>query len=385
MVNMYPQMYPDRQRDRLPLRQIPPSQLPFRAPDVDPYQQQAEVYPYVPPERYTPPPVPRPAPPVQPPAPTPSPPAPFVAGTYQWSDASRGLAQPGRLYAQVLTPVNMGDVTEVSRWNQQNPTNQIPVATVGSGLGAGGEPTGFNRANPPILPEPVGTGLIPGEPGPGEKHHPAVVWNNQNLWRARRELERRFPQGTWTNATDEQIRNFMESSYAEPYRDALTPPPVPASPIAGDFSPEGKITPGSFAQALFQGYRHGPWGWEADRNANFPEMTPSEYVTKIAWPRVQGLGFNREQYMNEVFHATNDAGRPKYAGLPDTDTIYRYSIPNPNKIVAREWMRLPTSTQQFMLGAYEDAGWDPSDVLDAILKTLPRAAAFRGGFGLVRR
>lgn len=33
-----------------------------------------------------------------------------------WADASRGLPEPGRMYAQVQTPVNFNDPTEAQRW-----------------------------------------------------------------------------------------------------------------------------------------------------------------------------------------------------------------------------------------------------------------------------
>jgi hypothetical protein len=49
----------------------------------------------------------------------------IIPAVYNWSDSSRGLAEPDRMYSQVLTPVNMNDPSEVLRWNQMNPTNQI--------------------------------------------------------------------------------------------------------------------------------------------------------------------------------------------------------------------------------------------------------------------
>lgn len=50
---------------------------------------------------------------------------------------------------------------------------------------------------------------------------------------------------------------------------------------------------------------------------------------------------------------------------------YIGALPAPNKIVSREWLRLPESTRQFLLGGYEAKGYDPSDVLFTIRNTLP--------------
>lgn len=58
-----------------------------------------------------------------------------------------------------------------------------------------------------------------------------------------------------------------------------------------------------------------------------------------------------------------------------TPQDYLNALPAPNKINARNFLRLAPSGQEFSLGAYEAAGYDPGDVLHSIKQTLPQFRA----------
>lgn len=62
---------------------------------------------------------------------------------------------------------------------------------------------------------------------------------------------------------------------------------------------------------------------------------------------------------------------------------YRAALPAPNQIVARNWMRLPNSSREFLLGTYEALGYDPGDVEETIQRTAPTWRVPR--YGMVRR
>lgn len=61
---------------------------------------------------------------------------------------------------------------------------------------------------------------------------------------------------------------------------------------------------------------------------------------------------------------------------------YLASLPAPNKIVGRSWVKLPQSSQDFLLSAYEAKGYDPNDVLYKIKAGLPSFKA--PTYGLIR-
>jgi hypothetical protein len=63
---------------------------------------------------------------------------------------------------------------------------------------------------------------------------------------------------------------------------------------------------------------------------------------------------------------------PGSSTIPNQDLeAYRSALPAPNQIVARNWMRLPKSSQEFLLGTYEALGYDPDDVEEAVQRTTP--------------
>lgn len=61
---------------------------------------------------------------------------------------------------------------------------------------------------------------------------------------------------------------------------------------------------------------------------------------------------------------------------------YLDALPAPNRIVGREWLKLPGDSQEFLLGAYEQAGYSGNDVSDYIKRGLPQFRA--PTFGSVR-
>lgn len=106
-------------------------------------------------------------------------------------------------------------------------------------------------------------------------------------------------------------------------------------------------------------------------------------------------GYSDFQWAGMVAHGNPATGSPgtvssgtpgmsdKYKALLDR---YGGKLPQPNQIVAREWLNLTPDTQQFLLGAYEALGYSASDVLHTILNTLPGRAAWQGAqFGLIQR
>jgi hypothetical protein len=58
---------------------------------------------------------------------------------------------------------------------------------------------------------------------------------------------------------------------------------------------------------------------------------------------------------------------------------YASALPPPNQIAAATFLQLSPDTQQFLLAAYEKAGYSPTDIAHLIGKLLPGAAAFRPG------
>lgn len=71
-------------------------------------------------------------------------------------------------------------------------------------------------------------------------------------------------------------------------------------------------------------------------------------------------------------------GRAPYS---TSSSAYARALPNLNQINARNWMQLPTSTQQFLTSAYGAAGYSPQDVQEAVKNNLPQFKA--PSFGLV--
>ncbi|HKE97422.1 MAG TPA: hypothetical protein VKG45_00610 [Actinomycetes bacterium] len=58
------------------------------------------------------------------------------------------------------------------------------------------------------------------------------------------------------------------------------------------------------------------------------------------------------------------------AFTPSQDiSAYAAALPAPNQIVARNWVNLPSSSRDFLLGTYEQMGYDPNDVLETIQRT----------------
>jgi len=80
---------------------------------------------------------------------------------YNWPDASRGNAQPGMGYEQVITPVNFNDPAEVARWNALHPDRPLTV----------GVPPPSSGTSPPLpgtypVPAPGEGGVQPLPTGP---------------------------------------------------------------------------------------------------------------------------------------------------------------------------------------------------------------------------
>lgn len=55
-------------------------------------------------------------------------------------------------------------------------------------------------------------------------------------------------------------------------------------------------------------------------------------------------------------------------------------LPDPNKIVGRNFLQLPKSSQDFALAAFEAKGYDPGDVLETIKAGLPQFSSQKAGF-----
>jgi hypothetical protein len=69
------------------------------------------------------------------------------------------------------------------------------------------------------------------------------------------------------------------------------------------------------------------------------------------------------------------------APTQDSASGFLAGLPDPNKIVSREFVRLPKSSQDFAMAGYEAKGYDPNDVRNTILKTLPQQSAAHSSFG----
>lgn len=80
-------------------------------------------------------------------------------------------------------------------------------------------------------------------------------------------------------------------------------------------------------------------------------------------------------------------GPPIVGGLPNARANYqaflartKAALPNPNRIVPREWMALPQSTRDLLLGAYESLGWSPDDVQYITRQLLPGNVGVRRAY-----
>jgi hypothetical protein len=68
------------------------------------------------------------------------------------------------------------------------------------------------------------------------------------------------------------------------------------------------------------------------------------------------------------------------AGAPVNTQAYVKALPAPNKIVGREFFGLPQDTQEFMLSAYEEAGYSPTQVVEGARRaSMPKFAAPKAG------
>lgn len=74
---------------------------------------------------------------------------------------------------------------------------------------------------------------------------------------------------------------------------------------------------------------------------------------------------------------TNAAGGA--STLDPTTAAYVNALPAPNKINGPNWMNLDSNTQQFLLGAYQAAGYDPNDILSQVNAGLPQFKAPAAG------
>lgn len=98
------------------------------------------------------------------------------------------------------------------------------------------------------------------------------------------------------------------------------------------------------------------------------------------------------QFVRNNPWAFGDAGQENLrAGIlngPPVSTdpnAYNAALPDPNKIIPSEWLRLPKSTRDFLISGYENKGFNGSDILDTISKLLPGSAAFTSPYAGTRR
>ena len=77
---------------------------------------------------------------------------------------------------------------------------------------------------------------------------------------------------------------------------------------------------------------------------------------------------------------TGSAPQTSYQQLLDT---YRQQLPVPNQIVGRNWYKLAPSEQQFLTGAYEALGYDPSDLPFYANWSMPGNVAWNGSYAAV--
>lgn len=103
-------------------------------------------------------------------------------------------------------------------------------------------------------------------------------------------------------------------------------------------------------------------------------------------PQQTATGFSTPGQNGYTAQGLSPMGMPRYrAGTsyaPESiNDQYAKALPNPNQINAKAWMKMPGSTQQFMLGAYEDQGYAGDDVEAQVKNGLPKAAG--GAYGRV--
>lgn len=209
-----------------------------------------------------------------------------------------------------------------------------------------------------------------------------------------------------------------------------TPPPNTPTPIPWDYRPPGwsprpaAVTPGTglphFASATSQGYSRNvgvavvlPDGRGAYLNRG-GALTSSEGqnlgtvdsgVTASLWAtedaRLRGFQQQAEASaaaqpapssapaatVQAPTNTTTGGTRPNVPDDLDPDfevmptggldlaRHYARTLPNPNKIVARQWVKMPTDTKSFLYGAYRAKGYSDNDVQSQIEATLPQFKA----------
>jgi hypothetical protein len=93
--------------------------------------------------------------------------------------------------------------------------------------------------------------------------------------------------------------------------------------------------------------------------------------------------------LNETLPGAFGGLPEQYAGQNPSEqlstflNLTRSNLPNPNKIVARNWRRLSPDTRAFLLAAYEDMGFSQSDIEDLINQLLPGKASYSGGYARI--
>ena len=287
----------------------------------------------------------------------------------EWAPAQTAIAQPATAMV-----------------NQQEAEPLIP----GTGTYAGLLAAGFN----PIWLQTIGA--TPGM-APGPDWTSAQV--QQNL-----ASQAAFMANTGGGATALPA-GFYNGTITGPQLSTLPPPAAPVTPPAPTPVPAGQPAPGS---GSFVSSNNG-WSY-----FDQPDGTTWALGPKGEWWASTLPGHTNPVYAGPNGQLATAPGQPGTVGTPGANNYnwqgmvgpnnpflagptpqQQYqgflnrtqgALPAPNQIVAREWQRLPRSTQELLLAAYEQEGWSADDIQWIISQLLPgRAGVRRGTYGTIRR
>lgn len=151
--------------------------------------------------------------------------------------------------------------------------------------------------------------------------------------------------------------------------------------VAPNYMPTTVFTPADVQAS--GGYQNAKANGFATFGGSDPLLSGSSQTMTTGMGMNENTGslINGTGLVNRTIDATQGANGtysvPSGGGATTAD--YVNGLPAPNKINSTNWMQLDPDTQQFLLGAYRQAGYSDNDVQNSIKQTLPKFTAPMAG------
>lgn len=146
-----------------------------------------------------------------------------------------------------------------------------------------------------------------------------------------------------------------------------------------------------FGGGMFQQVQlpDGSWGWQDPATGRAWDMlgNPRQQAQPAMSPQVQQPA--AAQQVTQPAPQQAQSAAPQYvAGAPNTALQQNQStaqsildrLPSPNKVNVAALRRLPTSSRQFVAGAYAEKGYDPADLDEMWDRMLPQTPGPKRGY-----